>query len=142
MNYALNYNRITDKGRYIFPRERGLDPFYTFIPRERNEGFGHVNAVVLKAGYRNHENTIKSILSMGYVSLPDVTTVALNKYGLPSYFQTNLDTRKSFSGFLEGFETQLLLSTKIGMGETYSNKRYVINKVDLFHANLIVNYYF
>ena len=141
-NYSINYNRITDSGRYVFPREWGREPFYTFIPRERSEGFGDVHAFVLKAGYTNQEKTFKSLLSVGYVSLPDVKTVALNKYGLPSYFQANIDLRKSFSGFLEGFETQLLLSTKIGMGETYENNRYVINKVDMIHANLIVNYYF
>ena len=82
------------------------------------------------------------MLSVGFVSLPDVKTVALNKYGLPSYVQANIDLRKSFTGFLEGFETQFLVSTKIGMGETYENNRYVINKVDMIHANLIVNYYF
>jgi hypothetical protein len=30
------------------PREWGRDPFYTFMPRERNEGYGDVNADIDK----------------------------------------------------------------------------------------------
>ena len=49
---SLNYNRITAMGRYLMPREWGRDPFYTFLPRERNEGLGDVHAVVAKVHYK------------------------------------------------------------------------------------------
>ena len=29
---------------FLMPREWGREPFYTFLPRERNEGLGGVNA--------------------------------------------------------------------------------------------------
>ncbi|NJO25969.1 MAG: hypothetical protein HC867_09715 [Bacteroidia bacterium] len=41
----LNYTRISSDGRFLMPREWGREPFYTFMLRERNEGFGDVNAV-------------------------------------------------------------------------------------------------
>lgn len=48
---SLNYNRITSIGRYLMPREWGRDPFFTFMPRERNEGLGDVHAIVIRANY-------------------------------------------------------------------------------------------
>ena len=45
---SLNYTRITAKGKYLMPREWGRDPFFTFLPRERNEGFGDVDAIMAK----------------------------------------------------------------------------------------------
>ena len=49
---TLNYNRITTHGRYLMPREWGRDPFFTFFPRERNEGLGDVHAIVGKLNYK------------------------------------------------------------------------------------------
>ena len=40
---SLNFGRITSEGRYRMPREWGVEQFYTFIPRERNEGAGDVS---------------------------------------------------------------------------------------------------
>ena len=31
------------------PREWGKEPFYTFLPRERNEGLGNIHAFTVKA---------------------------------------------------------------------------------------------
>ena len=41
---SANYTRITRTGRFLFPREWGREPFYTFLPRERNEGLGGLDA--------------------------------------------------------------------------------------------------
>jgi hypothetical protein len=39
-NGSLNFTKMSAEGRYLLPREWGKDPFYTFMPRERNEGLG------------------------------------------------------------------------------------------------------
>ncbi len=44
-SFNINYTRITADGRFLMPREWGKEPFYTFIPRERNEGTGDVHAL-------------------------------------------------------------------------------------------------
>jgi hypothetical protein len=46
--WSLNYTRITKHGRFLFPREWGIEPFYTFMQRERNEGAGDVHAIMLQ----------------------------------------------------------------------------------------------
>ena len=142
LELTLNYNRITAKGRYLMPREWGRDPFYTFMARERNEGFGDVHAVMTKIQYTNPKKTFKSHLAVGYFDLPDVKNFELNKYGLPSYVQTNADIRYQFQGFLKGFDAQLLYVQKFNVGKTYGNKNYVFNKTNMSNLNFILNFNF
>jgi hypothetical protein len=72
---SLNYTRITGEGRYLMPREWGRDPFYTFMSRERNEGFGDVHALVSKLSYLTNQFPLKTSLSYGLFQLPDVKNI-------------------------------------------------------------------
>lgn len=141
-DFSLQYNRITAAGRYLMPREWGRDPFYTFLPRERNEGLGDVNAYVTKLGYSIPKLRLKTQLAAGYYDLPDVTNYALNKYGLPSYTQLNADLRYEFTGLLQGLGLQALYVYKGKSGNNYDNEKYVIHKVNMSLFSLIVNYQF
>jgi len=139
---SLNYNRITKEGRYSMPREWGRDPFFTFLPRERNEGLGDVSAMVARVGYLIPKKRIKLNLAGGYFKLPDVNNASLNKYGLPSYVQVNADIRYTFAGFLQGMDAQLLIVGKINQGELYQQAKYEINKVNMVLYNFVLNYHF
>ena len=140
--FSANYNRITKAGRYLMPREWGRDPFYTFMPRERNEGIGDGHAVVAKVNYNFKKQRLKTALAAGYYKLPDVKNTMLNKYGLPSYTQINADIRYSFNKFLNGLELQFLVVGKIRSGQTYNNKRFEFNKVNMLLFNFVLNYHF
>lgn len=139
---SLNYNRITAHGRYLMPREWGRDPFFTFLPRERNEGFGDAHALMGKVNYKIPKARVSISLALGYYQLPDVLNYRLNKYGLPSYNQFNVDARYKFTGLLKGLEVQLLFVYKKNTGNVYNNDRYVINKVDMGLWNIVFNYPF
>ncbi len=139
---SLNYNRITDDGRYLFPREWGRDPFFTFLPRERNEGFGDVHALTAKVQYSFRTFPLSISLAGGYFDLPDVKNTRLNKYGMPSYTQANLDIRYRFQGFFKGMDAQLLVVAKSAAGETYDQPKFIINKVNMVLYNLVLNYRF
>lgn len=139
---SLNFNRITSHGRYLMPREWGRDPFFTFMPRERNEGLGNSTALVLKSSYTIPKSHFKTALAAGYVNNPDVTDAALNKYAFPSYFQINLDVRYTFDKFFKGLDAQFLIASKFAAGETYGNARYIHNKVNLITYNFLLNYHF
>lgn len=142
-HYSINYNRITAEGRYLFPREWGRDPFFTFMPRERNEGFGDVHAFVLKIENQDPASIWrKSGFSFGYFQLPDVQNFALNKYGLPSYLQANLDIRFKLDRLMQGLEGQLLLVSKYRIGNTYANPKFTFNKVNMLLTNFVLNYHF
>ena len=139
---SLNYNRITSEGRYLIPREWGREPFFTFLPRERNDGLGDVHAIVGKINYSFLKARIKISLAGGYFKLPDVKKYSLNKYGLPSYTQVNADIRYAFTKSLKGLEAQLLIIGKANNGEVYNNNKYIINKVNLMQYNLVLNFHF
>lgn len=142
MDASLNYNRITSDGRYLMPREWGRDPFFTFMPRERNEGFGDVHAGMVKVEYKFPVARMKAAAGFGYVELPDVKNYRLNKYGMPSYTQINADVRYNFGGVMKGLDMQFLVAAKFNNGETYVNDKYVINKVDMVNYNLVLNFRF
>lgn len=139
---SLNYNRITAHGRYLMPREWGRDPFFTFLPRERNEGLGDVHAIMGKINYKLPSLRLTASAAFGFYKLPEVSNSALNKYGLPSYNQLNVDIRYQFAGLLKGLETQFLYVYKDKTGNSYDNDKYVINKVDMNLWNLVFNYQF
>ncbi|MEO0066437.1 MAG: hypothetical protein RI983_1763 [Bacteroidota bacterium] len=141
-DYSINYNRITKEGRYLMPREWGRDPFFTFMPRERNEGFGDVHAIVAKAAYAIPQKRLKLNVSAGYFDMPDVNNTLLNKFGMPSYWQVNADIRYSFAGFLQGMDAQLLMVGKMNQGNLYSNPKNEINKVNMVLYNFVLNYHF
>jgi hypothetical protein len=142
LSFVGNYNRITKHGQYLMPREWGRDPFFTFMARERNEGFGDVHAMTGTLSKKFAKKGLKIEATYGYYKLPDVRNFALNKYGLPSYWQTNIDIRYSMPKYFHGAELQLLYVYKGKVGETYNNEKYVINKVDMSTLNFIVNYHF
>ncbi len=139
---TLNATRITSHGRYLMPREWGRDPFYTFMPRERNEGYGDVWAINLLFTQGFKEIPLKLDVGLGSYKLPNIQDVAFNKYGFPAYFQGNLDARYSMDGFLTGLELQFLVVLKRAMENVGYLPKYEINKVNLAHFNLILNYHF
>lgn len=141
-SFTLNYTHITDDGRYLMPREWGRDPFFTFMPRERNEGFGDLNAYMVSVNQNFPSQRLKSTLSAGYFDLPDTRDYRLNKYGMPSYMQVNADIRYSFNGILKGLDAQLLAVAKINRGELYGDERSEFNKVNMELYNLVLNYHF
>ncbi len=59
METTLNYTRIADNDRFLNPCEWGIEPFYTFMYRERNEGNGNLNAVNVEC---KMENPFKKIV--------------------------------------------------------------------------------
>ena len=122
------------------PREWGRDPFFTFLPRERNEGFGDVSALVAKSEFR--KKYFKFTIGFGYIEMPDVLNYELNKYGMPSYTHLNLGVNYNFEKYLKGLNGELLITRKDRTGKTYDNNKYVINKVNMTLFNLVLNYTF
>ncbi len=139
-NTSINYTHITADGRYLVPREWGKDPFYTFMPRERNEGFGNLHAIATKTTFNFLKGNLKTGLAYGYFLLPDVKDYKLNKYGMPSYHQVNFDISYSFTKFLKGLDVKFITAYKLQQGETYDNLKYIYNKVNMANMSLIIDF--
>ncbi len=139
-NSSINYTHITGDGRYLIPREWGRDPFYTFMPRERNDGFGNVHAITTKTTFNFLQGNLKTGFAYGYFLLPDVKDYRLNKYGMPSYHQANIDISYSFTKFLKGLDIKFITAYKLQQGNTYANLKYIYNKVNMVNLNLILDF--
>jgi hypothetical protein len=139
-NTSFNYTHVTGDGRYLMPREWGREFFYTFMPRERNEGSGNVHAFMTKTTLNSKNTRFKTAISYGYFNMPDVLDFRLNKYGMPDYHQINYEASYAFTRFLRGFELRTLLAYKINDGETYNNPKYRYNKTDMLNINLVLDF--
>lgn len=136
---SFNYTRIFKEARYLMPREWGREPFFTFMPRERNEGLGDVQAFVIKTAYNFPKAGLKTSLQAGHFQLPDVQNVVLNKYGMPSYNQLNAELRYTPT-FVTKLDLQFLYVYKDGTGNMYQNPGAIFNKVNMALYNVVINY--
>jgi hypothetical protein len=141
-NVNINYSRITEKGRFQFPREWGRDPLFTFLQRERNEGLGDVHAFTSNFSKSLANKKLQLDIGAGKYVLPDVKNSRLNKYGMPSYSQLNVGMKYSPKGMWDGLDFQVLFVKKWNNGELYNDEKYRINKVDMSNTNVILNYNF
>lgn len=142
MDVNINGTFFSNSGRFLMPREWGRDPFYTFLPRERNEGIGDVKAFSVNVAYTPPRKKIRLGAGVGHYELPDVRNHVLNKYAMPSYAQLNADLRYSFNGFLDGTTLQFLYVYKKRTGNDYDNVKNVMNKVNMSNFNVVLNYRF
>ena len=140
--WQLNYTRITADGRYLMPREWGRDPFFTFLPRERNEGMGDVHAGSLNLIWNDKKSGWRIQLDGGTYLMPAITDTRLNKYTMPSYAQFDVNAQYRFKGGWQGLAMQLLVLGKVPIERASLTERQSFNKVDMVHADLIINYVF
>lgn len=139
---TVNYTRIFKGGRFTAPREWGTEPLFTFLSRERNEGTGDVNALMVQIKDKVLKERLQLEVGYGHYYLPDISNAALNKYGLPSYRQLKIWGDYHFGGGLKGLDLALLFVYKGKLGTSTNESRYVINKVGMASYNLIMNYNF
>lgn len=142
-NHAIdvNFTTIRSSGRFLMPREWGREPFYTFMPRERNEGLGNVNAIStnLKLGFSPQ---LKAQLAYGKFFLPDPANPLHNKYAIPSYNQYNFFVNYTFKSYLKGLTIRGLYVRKDKLNTQIENPKYIFNKVNLNLYNLILDFSF
>ena len=139
LNGSVNYTHITGDGKYLMPREWGRDMFYTFLPRERNEGLGMVHAIMAKANVKLTQ-PFQTGFGLGYYHLPDVKNYRLNKYSLPSYVHFYYDFTYTFQKALKGLEFRTMIAYKMNAGNTYENLKYEYNRVNMINLNFILDY--
>ena len=142
--WNVNYTRITRHGRFLFPREWGIESFYTFLQRERLEGNGDVHAVMVQNNrFLDKQRHLSLQTSAGMNLLPSVTDSRLNKYAIPSYYQMNLRVRYKFSGFLHGLHADVLYLYKGNLVKGLEDTPgYYHNKIDMHHMSVVLDYYF
>ncbi|MCM4158146.1 OprD family outer membrane porin [Gramella sp. AN32] len=142
---SLGYDRILPHGQFIFPREWGREFLFSFQKRERSEGSADNHALIMYYDdtftLGDPESKINTVLSIGHQWKPSVLDPKSNKYAVPDYTHINLDLFFSFKK-LKNLKPELLFVTKFANGDFPNNPNFYLNKTDLFHVDLILNYNF
>ncbi|WP_425637456.1 hypothetical protein ACPUEN_18780 [Algoriphagus yeomjeoni] len=138
-NLNLNYTNTGGKGIWHSPREWGKDAWYTFIPRERNEGFSSLDALTTFAEYTFPSTTLRAFAHLGFHWLPPLNAPAENKYNMPSYRQLNVGVKYSPKA-ISSLDFQLLVMNKEALKNQELTARQIYNKVQLIHINGIINW--
>lgn len=139
---TFNYFGVSDKGRYLFPREWGREKFYASLTRELFEGYGDLNAYVLKYKYKPNKKNYYFGFGAGYIDQPSSENVTLNKYSLDSYYHFTTKFNYSFEKYFEGLNLKFIAAYKKSTNSDEVQDRYKINWVDMCNLNLIVDYRF
>ena len=135
----LSATQVGGSGRWLSPREWGKDAWYTFIPRERNEGFETVTAVVGYAAYRFESMPLDLYTYAGVHFLPSTANAAANKYNFPSYGQHNIGLRYTPKK-IKNLDFHLILMVKEPLERKNLPLVQQYNKVDLWHFNGLINW--
>jgi len=138
-NLHLNYTKTGGEGIWLSPREWGKGAWYTFIPRERNEGFSLLDAVTAFAEYTIPNTDLKAFAHVGFHWLPPLNAPSENKYNMPSYRQINFGMKYSPKA-ISKLDFQLLVMNKEAIGNQNLKPGQEYNKVGMFHVNGIVNW--
>jgi hypothetical protein len=133
----LNATHIFNTGRYLFPREFGVDPSFTYISRSQLEGLG--NATSIGIGAHKAIKQVEINLDWNYTHTD--SDPRFNKYQLPSYNQFNVDCSYRFHDKLEGLHLRLLYVNRIATDKTLTLQEQ-FNTVNFNQINLIANFSF
>ncbi|WP_373399395.1 hypothetical protein V8V91_06640 [Algoriphagus halophilus] len=136
---SLSYSHLDGKGRWLSPREWGKDAWYTFIPRERNEGFGGMDALVAYVDFKIGDTGLRPYLHFGFHWLPDYTDPQANKYGFPSYRQLNLGLKYVPQSY-KAIDFHLIIMNKEAIGNRDLSPKLRYNKVEMIHVNGMLNW--
>ncbi len=142
---TLAATKVTDQGRFQFPREWGKEPLFTFQKRERTDGSGDATAVLLTLGQDFGVFGMKGLdvlAGIGKYDRTDAWNAKLNKFGIPSYIQGNIDVTYKFDGLFKGLSAEYIFARKYATGDTHNNDNFVVGKNALNVHNFIMNYNF
>lgn len=142
--WSLNYTRITAHGRFLFPREWGVESLYTFMNRERVEGAGDVHAVMVQNKRNLNDNKNLALQTQaGVYLMPSVDQAELNKYSMPDFYHFNARVQYQFTDFLKGLQLDLLYSYKGAVGSDAEVLPTTFhNKVNTHLLSFVADYYF
>jgi hypothetical protein len=140
--FAINSLYIHDSGRFLFPREWGREQFWANLPRERFEGNGGLNALMVSWTSDILKDRMHTFIGVGVTDTQEPSVARLNKNGMPSWY--HFAGRFSWT-FDQSFQGLKITSMVIYKGQLEGDPvpdALAINRVDMWNFNLIVDYKF
>lgn len=139
--FTFNYLGISDQGRYLFPREWGREKFYASQTTELFDGYGGLNAYVLRYRFNSKNKQHESIISGGIIDQPNIDNLRLNKYQLDDYYHFLIEHKYHFKNYFEGLDIRFLVTYKTELDGHEMTAQQRLNKVEMIHFNLVLDYH-
>jgi hypothetical protein len=153
--FEIAFTKILDQDAFLFPREWGIEPFYTFLRRERSEGMADLQASMMAIGTSlsaiverfsslSQESILRSIqwrLAAAYLKTPSLQDFAINKYGLDDYLQSNFEIKYQADHLLKNLSFEGLFVYKKALSDDITDLQR-FNKLNLYQINFWMNYRF
>lgn len=137
---SFNYLGISDEGRFLFPKEWGREQFYASQTTELFEGYGGVNAYVLRYRYFSKDKKHVSKVSAGIIDQPSISNLRLNKYGLDNYYHFLMEHKYHFENYFKGLSLRFIATYKMEMNDEIMTSAEKLNKVNMINLNLVIDY--
>ena len=135
----LSMTQVLGKGRWLSPREWGKDAWFTFIPRERNEGYESLTALVGFGEYRFENIPVQIYAHFGLHWLPNPQNALANKYNFPSYQQLNVGLKYQ-PNWVKNLDFHFIFVSKEPLKSEELSPNQIYNKVEMVHFNGILNW--
>lgn len=134
----LAANHITKMGQFLFPREFGREPLFTFIPRERQEGLADVKSVLL--GLMKSFKNLQIESRTGMYWTPKYNDFEHNKYGTTSFLHTALMVNYNLTRKVPELQISMTTLLKKPLSDEPIPLKYIANRVNMFYTALVINY--
>jgi len=140
----FNYSRIFDQGRLQLTRDWGLEPIYTFQRRTRTEGHANMQSIMMKWTnvFMTESGAYRVFSSFSRTWLPFPDDYARSKYRQPSNYHLDTSVKYSPTGKLKGLSAELYVAYRFLAEDLAGDDRFLINRADIFHSDLILSYTF
>jgi hypothetical protein len=141
--FELNFNRIGSVGRILIPREWGVEPFYTLIRRTRMEGASDATSLLLKYQRKLERDyggfQLKSSIGSYNFANP-INEFSKNKYLQPSFISVEMAIKFVPKEFMKGASLELGMLHRFLNQNIENDPKYIINRVDFTHIDVIFSY--
>lgn len=136
------YFHAFNTGRFLFPRELGLDGFYVMQARSIMDGLGDTDIWMLRMELQPEQGKWKHLsgdLRLSYRDTPGTDQPQYNKYQAFSRFQTTAQLRYCFEHIFEGLELTCLYVNAMSPDVEALSPAQVFYKSHFHHLNFVVN---
>lgn len=142
--FQLNATRITDQGRLQFPRDWGVEPFYSFQRRTRMEGLQDATEVMVRwrKNWVNDTGSFRWFASASRGWYPFPGDAEKNKYRTTSSAHVDSSFKFTSSSWAKGLGGEILVAYRFLAEDIDGDYRYLINRADFFHLDFMVSYSF
>lgn len=142
MKLSGAYFHAFNTGRFLFPRELGLDGFYVTQSRNIMDGLGDTDVWMLRYQFQPKKGKWKHLagnLRLSYMNAPGAENPQFNKHTAFNRFQTTASIKYRFEQVFEGLELVCLYVNAMSPEVETLAPAQIFYKSHFHHMNFMMN---